>query len=507
MTTLKSFFLSYYFKIANPTHSSAFDKNVNDEYLPVIVIETQTASTAPTNPGGPPRQLDIPLLDSLSDRIMEVLYQQHHLRVYCVMVTAPNALPRVMKNGRKEIGNMLCRREFDNGNLACVYVKFGVERAIQNLPLGDDPTGGIWSPVSAQARQHMLLLQDKQYSGVDHREVIIDDKTSTSLNQFSNIHDLMQWRVSKQAEELAYCSVDVRGREGKSISWRKFDAKVGAVAMLLKNKVRVQPGNRLLLMYTHSEDFVYAVYACFVLGAVAIPMAPIDQNRLNEDAPALLHMISDYGIKAILVNYDVDNVLKQKPVSQHLRQSAMILRVNIPSTVNTTKPPKQSSHGCRELKLAIKPSWTQPQYPVLIWVYWTPDQRRIAIQLGHRNIMALCKVQKETCQMSSTRPVLGCVRSTVGLGFLHTCLMGVFLASPTYLVSPIDFAQNPNLFFQTVAKYKIKDTYATSQMLEHAMASMPIRGGLYELKNLMIATEGRPRPDVCECFKPRCLYL
>ncbi|KAI7116040.1 AMP-binding protein, partial [Hortaea werneckii] len=121
---------------------SAFDAHVNGEYLPIILIETQAASTAPTTTGGPPRQLDIPFLDSLSERVMEVLYQEHHLRVYCVMMTAPNTLPRVVKNGRRDIGNMLCRKEFDNGNLPCVHVKFGIERAVQNLALGDDPAGG-----------------------------------------------------------------------------------------------------------------------------------------------------------------------------------------------------------------------------------------------------------------------------------------------------------------------------------------------------------------------------
>ncbi|KAF2816520.1 acyl-CoA ligase [Mytilinidion resinicola] len=475
---------------------SAFDNHVNGEYLPIILIETQAASTNPTNPGGPPRQLDIPFLDSLSERCMEVLYQEHHLRVYCVMITAPNQLPRVVKNGRREIGNMLCRKEFDNGSLPCVHVKFGVERAVQNLPLGDDPSGGIWSPMASRARQSMLMMQDKQYSGVDYREVVIDDRTSTPLNQFSNIHDLMQWRVSRQSEELSYCTIDGRGREGKGVNWKKFDLKVAAVAMYLKNKVKVQPGDHLLLMYTHSEDFVFAVHACFCLGAIAIPMAPIDQNRLNEDAPAMLHMIADFKVKAILVNNEVDHLMKIKTVSQHLKQSAMILRVNLPGTYNTAKPPKQSS-GCRDLGLTIRPAWVQSGYPVLIWTYWTPDQRRIAVQLGHDTIMALCKVQKETCQMTSTRPVLGCVRSTLGLGFIHTCVMGIFLAAPTYLVSPVDFAQNPNILFQTLARYKIKDTYATSQMLDHAMAHGAGKATvLQELKNLMIATDGRPRVDV-----------
>ncbi|KAH8815856.1 hypothetical protein F5884DRAFT_773901 [Xylogone sp. PMI_703] len=475
---------------------SAFDIFVNDEHLPIVLLESQAASTAPVTSGGPPRQLDTALLDSLSERCMEVLLQEHHLRVYCVMITAPNTLPKVLKNGRKEIGNMLCRKEFDLGNLPCVHVKFGVERAVLNLPIGVDPIGGIWSPLASQAREDLLSTREKQYSGIDRREVVIDDRTSTPLNNFSSIVDLLQWRVARQAEELSYCTIDGRGREGKGITWKKLDTKVAAVAMYLKNKVKVRAGDHLILMYTHSEDFVYAVHACFCLGATAIPMAPLDQNRLNEDAPAFLHMVTDYHVKAVLVNQDVDHLLKQKTVSQHIKQSAQVIKVSVPNVFNTTKPPKQNN-GCRDLGLTMQPAWVQPGYPALVWTYWTPDQRRVAVQLSHDTIMGTCKVQKETCQMTSSRPILGCVRSTSGLGFVHTCLMGVFVGAPTYLVSPVEFAQNPISLFLTLSRYKIKDTYATPQMLDHAMAVMPGKGFmLHELKNMMISAEGRPRVDV-----------
>ncbi|TVY45167.1 Uncharacterized protein LSUB1_G001038 [Lachnellula subtilissima] len=475
---------------------SAFDVFVNDEHLPIVLLESQSASTAPATSGGPPRQLDTALLDSLSERCMEVLMQEHHLRVYCVMITAPNTLPKVLKNGRREIGNMLCRREFDLGNLPCVHVKFGVERAVLNLPIGVDPIGGIWSPLASQTREDLLSPGDKQYSGIDRREVVIDDRTSTPLNNFTSIVDLLQWRVARQADELSYCTIDGKGREGKGITWKKFDTKVAAVAMYLRNKVKIRAGDHLILMYTHSEDFVYATHACFCLGATAIPMAPLDQNRLNEDAPAFLHMVGDYRVKAVLVNQEVDHLLKQKTVSQHVKQSAQVLKVAVPSVYNTTKPPKQNN-GCRDLGLTMQPSWVQPGYPVIVWTYWTPDQRRIAVQLGHDTIMGMCKVQKETCQMTSSRPVLGCVRSTSGLGFIHTCLMGVFVGAPTYLVSPVEFAQNPISLFLTLSRYKIKDTYATPQMLDYAMAIMPGKGfTLHELKNMMISAESRPRVDV-----------
>lgn len=405
---------------------SAFDVFVNEEHLPIVVLESFSASTAPTTSGGPPQQLDTALLDSLAERCMEVLYQEHHLRVYCVMVTAPNTLPRVAKNGRQEIGNMLCRKEFDMGTLPCVHVKFGVERAVMNLPLGVDPVGGIWSPMSSSARQEILAMEEKQYSGVDYRDVVMDDRTSTPLNNFSTIVDLLQWRVSRQAEELSYCTIDGRGREGKGVTWKKFDLKVAAVANYLKNKVKVRPGDHVVLMYTHSEEYVCAVHACFCLGVVAIPMPPIDQNRLNEDAPAFLHVIADFQVKAIIVNNDVDHVMKQKIVSQHIKQSAQVLRIGVPAIYNTTKPPKQS-HGCRDLGFTIKPSWLETNQPAVIWTYWTADQRRISVQINHDTIMGMCKVQKETCQMTSSRPILGSVRSTLGIGFLHTCLMGIYV--------------------------------------------------------------------------------
>ena len=405
---------------------TAFDVFVNEEHLPIVVLESYAASTAPTTSGGPPRQLDSVLLESLAERCMEVLYQEHHLRVFCVLLTAPNTLPRVTKNGRQEIGNMLCRKDFDAGSLPCVHVKFGVERSVLNLPVGVDPVGGIWSSLAVMSRQELLSLQEKQYSGVDYRDVVMDDRTSTPLNNFKSIVDLLQWRVSRQAEELAYCSIDGRGKEGKGITWRKFDLKVAAVANYLRNKVKARPGDHLILMYTHSEEYVYAVHACFCLGVVIIPLAPIDQNRLSEDAPAFLHMISDFNVKAIIVNSDVDHVMKQKIVSQHIKQSAQVLRIGVPAIYNTTKPSKQS-HSCRDLGFVMRDTWLQSNTPAMIWTYWTPDQRRISVHIGHDTIMGMCKVQKETCQMTSSRPVLGSIRSTLGLGFLHTCLMGIYV--------------------------------------------------------------------------------
>ena len=72
-----------------------------------------------------------------------------------------------------------------------------------------------------------------------------------------------------------------------------------------------------------------------------------------------------------------------------------------------------------------------------------------------------------------------------------------FAGSTTYLLSPVDFAQNPGVLLQVIQKYKIKDTYATSQMINHAMSTPAKNFHLHEVKNIMIAFDQRPKTELC----------
>jgi AMP-binding enzyme len=323
---------------------------------------------------------------------------------------------------------MLCRKRFENGSLPFVSVKFAVERTVLNLPVGQDPVGGIWSLEASKQRIDWLGIEEKQYSGVDQRDVVMDEKTSVALTDFRSIVDVLQFRVQRQPEELAITTIDSRGREGKGLSWKKLDLRIAATAQYIMSRTSVKPGSAAILMFTHSEDFVFAVHACLCLGVIGIPMQILDPNRLSEDVPALLQVIRDYRVKGILVNTDTENALKGKAISNHLKQSAQAAKITLPAIFNTSKPSK-TNKGCKGLGYVVKPEMLVPNYPALVWTYWTPDQRRSAVSLGHDTVMAMCKVQKETCQMASSRPVVGCVRSSSGLGFLHTCLMGIYIGT------------------------------------------------------------------------------
>lgn len=474
---------------------SAFDVFINGEFLPVVVLESPLAT--------PPAiqtqsfSYDWIALNDLAEKAMQTLADNHRVRTYCVLITPPNSLPRIVRSGRSEIGNMLCKRQFDLGKLPALYVKFGIEKAVRSLPVGPDLGGGIWSAAVSQMRSDSLFAAEKQYSGVDFRDVVLDDRTSAPLSDFESVLHILRWRVANQGDELAFSLIANKAREGPGLSWKKFDRKVATVVLVLKAKLGLSRGDHAVLMHTHSEDFVVAVYACLLLGVVLIPIAPVDEARLDEDGPALLAVLKDYAVKAILVNAETDAVLKTKAVARYLKDTASVSKLAMPRIYNTAKA-KVLSKGCKEMNFSVKQEALADSETAVVWLYWTPDHRRVAVRLNHATIMGMAKVQKETCQMSSTKPIVGCVRSVSGLGFIHTCIMGVYLGASTYIVSPLDYANNPSLLFLTLSRYKIKDTYTTPQMLDHAVAHIRPKGySLADTKNLIVACDNRPRTDLC----------
>ena len=186
---------------------------MNDEDLPIIILESPLAHGSAVADGL--RELDQQQLKKMADKTIQALLDDHQVRVYCMLVTPPNTLPRAVKSGRREIGNVLCRKQFELGNLPSVFVKLAPGRTVLNLPVGDDPIGGVWSASASYERHRVLAGQPPQLSGYDRRSSVVDERTSANLSQFNSIVGLLQFRVQKHPDELAYCTIDAKGREGK----------------------------------------------------------------------------------------------------------------------------------------------------------------------------------------------------------------------------------------------------------------------------------------------------
>ena len=253
---------------------------------------------------------------------------------------------------------------------------------------------------------------------------IADDKTQVDLLKFSDIVSILMWRTQLAPDEAAYITVDSRSREGKAVSWKKFNAKIVTIAAHLLKKGCNQ-GTHVLVLLPHGLELVATVYACMVLGVIVIPLAPPDVSRAAEDVMALLSLVNDFNINWVLVNNDSENLLRSKNIQACLKNAARN-GVKLPPPVNVSKAPKLTK-TLKEAHLAIRPEWCKSARPAVVMCYLSDDMRISRVGLGHDTLMSLCQIQKQTCNMTSARAVVSCDKCYTGIGFVHTFLLGVFM--------------------------------------------------------------------------------
>lgn len=430
-------------------------------------------------------------LDLMCQRGIAVLEQVHQFPIYCAIATWPNATPRVLRAGRPDIAKILASHQVLHGRFSAAYVRFNAKSIADSLPRGQDPVGGIWSPAISHIRNETLGEADKQYSGVDMRTKVLDDRTQHDLTSFESLVHLFQWRVARQPDELAYQTLSSSTKSGTETSWRKLDQRVAATVQYLRDHLRAQAGDIAVLMYTHSEDFVVAVLACFFMGISVLPLSPLNTVRLDEDLQSLYRLIKRFRVTLLLGNHETWQLMDDKQVTHYLKHRRLV----IPKIHNTAKVKVLATHTCKSYKMP--PRALKTDFAALVWLYWSPDHELTASHISHQALLGMCKIQKETCQMTSRKPVIGCVRSVSGLGFLYTVCLGIYVGMSTLLVSPVDYANNPSSYFLTASRYKVKDGYATVQMLEHACrASKPRNYSLSELTNLIVPMNGRTNTSI-----------
>lgn len=109
-----------------------------------------------------------------------------------------------------------------------------------------------------------------------------------------------------------------------------------------------------------------------------------------------------------------------------------------------------------------------------VQVYISPDMKKTCVHLSHRTLLEQCRVQAIHCEMlpstipekqlmtrskptHRTRcPIVTCVRSYNGLGFVHSVLLGIYVGSLSVIVPPFEYFIRPLVWYETIHNYEGK---------------------------------------------------
>lgn len=488
--------------------SAFFNLIANKEYLVFSVVEIDLKTDDDLNS----RKNKLKFY-SLCQEIFKLLEKYHNLKPFNILITRKGSLSRSLTSGRFEIANSLTKRKFIEGRLPCLYTEFNPYKGTGVLYHNEDYEGGVWSPYSSSIRQELLNYANFQNSGLDWREFTFDIRTEVNLNEFKTPYDLLKFRANKQTDELAFAQIEGPIiKENKQLTtWKKFENSVFSTCSYILEKKLMKSGYHVILLYPLCEDLLISLQACWMAGFIPIvlPTFSKDLKSLDEDIESFINIVKKFKIQGIFVNNETEQSIKNKPVSSKLKLASSAKGITIPKTRNTTKHSKTSSNGKQTYKVMEKYRLQQaqvkkPNYD-LIWIDWDDDYKYKSTYLKFENLMKMCFTIKETCQMTKTSPLLASGKYTSGLGYIQASLLGIYLGVTTYFMTPIEFGTYPNLYFQTLSRYKIENVYITGKMLKHSIKKNgPNKIDLSNLKNLMIGWEScRAEGKIIEVFNER----
>ncbi|KAJ2717316.1 hypothetical protein H4R19_000068 [Coemansia spiralis] len=471
------------------TECAAFEMYSNDTHFPVIAAEVRHNSGK---------------YATIAEEIYSILRSRHGLYAYAVALCPPDTLPRAFQYGKRTVNAQLCRHQFESGKVNCLYVKITTDHLFLNLPppaftlvdgaraaAAADPSVAVYGP---------WLQQTSLEAGMPS----VDEASGMDLAQFRSITEVLAWRAATTPEQVAYAQFDERGRPLKPMTFRKLMLKVSAVAQLLLEKKAAAAGSYVIVAITPSASFVVAIHACLAIGAVPIAIAPPDIDRLADDMPPLLATAREYAVSCILADAVSEEIFSSKLMEAALRVRALralLAGRNMPPVVSVARAAKSPRHPLGRGALQFDPQWADPGRTALL-MQFTGAQASTPQYVGysHRALLGHCAQQKGDFQMLASQPVISSIRAYNGYGLLHCCVIGVYMGCMTLLLAPAHFFAAPNVWFELVQRYKVKDAFATLPMLHHAISFLAARAGqrpfnLGAVRNLIVAAEERVDPQ------------
>ncbi|KAK6202845.1 uncharacterized protein RJT21DRAFT_118919 [Scheffersomyces amazonensis] len=286
-------------------------------------------------------------------------------------------------------------------------------------------------------------------------ELNADDNELTRLS----LVDILEKRSKLQRQdEEAFISLDSKGKRVNSITWTKLYLKAMKLAYDMHHKLSLRNGNCVFLIYKDGEviEFVVALFACFMIGATAIPI--YQDISLDE----VMVMINNTSSRLLLYSESVAKRLEVQSLT--LKWPSKLVRWKT-NDLGSAKPHEQSEFKSIMHKMVAESKST------LAYVEFSRSSigELRGVALSHRTILHQMNSLELTLSsmpdsggglqrsIKEYRPnrkvVLGTLDIRISIGLIIGVLFTVYTGN-VLIWSPQVVMEIPGLYAHIVTKYR-----------------------------------------------------
>ncbi|HVC91598.1 MAG TPA: AMP-binding protein, partial [Acidobacteriaceae bacterium] len=121
--------------------------------------------------------------------------------------------------------------------------------------------------------------------------------------ELSTLVEILRWRAFQQPEQRIYTYLVDGEVEGDDLTYEALDRQARSIGALLQSYRAT--GERALLLYPASLEFIAAFFGCLYAGVIAIPLAPPNPAKPQRTLPSLRAVISDAQPSVVLTTSEI----------------------------------------------------------------------------------------------------------------------------------------------------------------------------------------------------------
>jgi acyl-CoA synthetase (AMP-forming)/AMP-acid ligase II len=247
------------------------------------------------------------------------------------------------------------------------------------------------------------------------------------------IVDVLLRHASERPEATAYVFLRDNGEE-QTLTFGQLASRAKAIAAELQKVASA--GDRAILLYQPSLDFVEGILACFLARVVAVPVSPL---RNAKELPRLLGILKDSAARLVMTNSATRNAASRTFGDAPLPGGA--------SWLCTDTVPTSQADDFQVVRAGAS---------ALAFLQYTSGStgHPKGVMVTHANLVHNETVIKTACGHDDSTVFVGWLPFYHDMGLIGNVFQPLFLGVKSVLMSPMTFLTTPAVWLRAISKHR-----------------------------------------------------
>ena len=253
---------------------------------------------------------------------------------------------------------------------------------------------------------------------------------------FQSFGEILAHQAQDRAERGFTYLIDGEQQE-VFISYAELDRQARSLAKILSEHGLTD--EQVILLFPPGLEFISALFGCFYAGAVAVPLAPPNPKRMQDDLLRMAVLTRDARARAVLTTQMIYGIFKSLPDVDPAFTALKFIVIEdaISQPARSWEPPRIASDHLAFLQYTSGSTGTPK-----------------GVMVTHANLLANEEFLKRACQLDGDSIGVSWLPMFHDFGLIGFVLQPVFLGANCTLLSPLAFLQRPVRWLQAISRYR-----------------------------------------------------